>query len=324
MSEESSSPGRLVLIVNPAAGRGRARAELVALREQFGLRKLTAEIFLTERTGHAAQILEGLQLPEGSTVLAVGGDGTFHEVAVALMGRPGVRLAVLPVGSGNDVAAQLGMPRHVPSALDIVLEDVSIPWDVGQVGPHHFVNSVGFALSAETSYWSQFTGPLKGNLRYLWAVLRAWSKHRALPITFDGLERSGQDWVSLMEIAIGDRCGGGYRLTPKAVPYDGLLDVCYFADVPRWQMPALLPRARNGHHLGLPQVTYQQVGSFRLKLERHTRVHVDGEIRELKRGEHSVRVRPRALHLICNRNLPLVEGARELRERRPVSAEDSE
>jgi YegS/Rv2252/BmrU family lipid kinase len=258
-------------------------------------RGVEAEIFLTQAPGSGTRILEGLPLDSQSLVVAVVGDGTAHEVGVALVERPGVKAAVVPVGSGNDLAAQLGIPTHVPRAVDAILDGVEIPWDVGLIGEHRFLNTVGLGFSAETSFYSRSTGPLRGSLRYAWAVAHAWVKHRGVVLHVDGLRQSGERKIGLMEIGIGDRCGGGYRLTVDAVPWDGLLDVCIIDDLPRWSMPRVLPRARSGNHLGHDHVHYEQVSGFRIQLPQTTRVHVDGEIRELEKGEHSVRLRPRAL-----------------------------
>ncbi len=306
---------RILFVVNPAAGRGLARAELLPIRQHLRDRGVEAEIFLTSAPGGATRILEGLPLEPSTLVIAVGGDGTVHEVALALLDRPGLHLGVIPLGTGNDVACQLGMKSHVPTALDSILDGVLIPWDIGVVGEHCFVNSVGFAFSAETSHWSRHTGPLRGNLRYTYAILRAWWQHTGLVLGFDGLEASGERRIGLMEIGVGDRCGGGYRITARALPFDGLLDVCIIDDLSRWALPRVVPRARNGKHIGLPRVHYEQVSSFRIKLPADTRIHVDGEVVELARGEHSVRIRPRLLSCVAAADSALARSYQEQKHR---------
>ena len=97
---------------------------------------------------------------------------------------------------------------------------------------------------------------------------------------------------------MGDRVGGGYRVPAKPVVDDGLLDVVALDGISRWPMLPLAMRARAGRHLDHPNVHYEQVANFRLSVDHPTRIHVDGEICELPQGEHSVRVRPRALNLV--------------------------
>ena len=73
-------------------------------------------------------------------------------------------------------------------------------------------------------------------------------------------------------------------------------------------MPVLLPRARRGGHVEDPRVQYEQVGSFRLRVGQTTRIHVDGEIRELEAGEHSVRLKPKVFEFVVADDAPALRG----------------
>lgn len=295
---DARHPGRVVAIVNPSAGRGLGRKAFVQLRELLPRQCADAELYLSQGPGFARRLLSGLALPPGTLVIAAGGDGTVHEVGEALLGREGVSIGVIAVGSGNDVASQLGMPQSVPAALRAILAGPALPWDVGTIGDRPFLNSVGFAMAADTCWWSHQATRLRGVLRYGWGVGRAWWGYRPLTLSFDGTRWAGHHQVAYLEIAIGDRTGGGYRVTPKAEVDDGLLDVCALEAVSRWSILPLAARARSGRHLAHPAVHYEQLASFRLGVGRPTRIHVDGEIDELPQGEHSVRIRPRALSMV--------------------------
>jgi len=290
---------QVIAFANPTAGKGRVGRQLVPLRERLVQLWPKVELFITKAPGEAARALRELPLPKGSLVISIGGDGTVHEIGTALHEREGVALGVVPFGSGNDVAMQLGMPRDPFHALESIKLGEPLPWDLGVIGPHMFLNSVGFALSAETCFWSHRTGPLTGLARYGVATARAWWTHSPLTLGIDGMQRSGTRTTTLIEIGIGDRSGGGFRLTTKAKVDDGLMDVCLVEALPRWQIPFVAPKAREGKHLDIPAVTYEQLSSFRIQLPQTTRIHVDGEIRELAKGEHSVRVRARMLSLVC-------------------------
>jgi YegS/Rv2252/BmrU family lipid kinase len=292
----SSFDRPLILIVNPTAGKGRGGVELVRLRHFLANRDIEAEVFLTRAEGDARVLLDGLPLPDKAIVVAVGGDGTAHEVGAALLGREeNVALGVVPLGSGNDYAALLGMPHHPLRALEAILTGHDERWDVGMVGGEPFLNTVGFGFSASVSYHSRNTGPLRGLPRYFLAVGRALRRFHPLKVALDGLPQSGDRRITLMEVGIGNRCGGGFHLTARADPKDGLLDVCLVDAMPRWKMPLLLPRGLRGKHIGHALVVYEQVTGLRIRLESNSMVHVDGEIRVLDRGEHSLRIRPKAL-----------------------------
>jgi YegS/Rv2252/BmrU family lipid kinase len=293
----SRKPERFVLVLNPAAGKGRAGSELLHLRRSFARRGVELEVFLTNKAGDGERYVSGLELDEHTVVIAGGGDGTAHELAQALLGREHGRLAVLSLGSGNDYAAMMGVPSDLEAALDGLADGSDARWDVGQLGPYMFMNTVGFGFSARVSYLSTSTGPLRGIARYGLAIARAYFAHRPIVLQLDGLHHSGRQAMSLMEIGIGYRCGGGFPLTVNAVPDDGLLDVCIFGALSRLQIPFVLPRALRGRHVGHAKVIYEQLPNFRIGCESDQMIHVDGEIRILERGEHVVRVLPKALNV---------------------------
>jgi diacylglycerol kinase (ATP) len=296
-SQPPAKSARVAVILNPTAGKGRGGAELVRMRHLLARREIDAEVFLTRAEGDSTRILSELLLPPGSLVVAVGGDGTAHEVGSALVGKEGVSLGVVPVGSGNDYAALLGMPSRPVDALEAILRGHDERWDVGMVGSQPFLNTVGFGFSASVSYYSRNTGPLRGLPRYLLATVRALSRFHPLSVALDGLPGAGHRSITLLEVGIGNRCGGGFRLTTKADPADGLLDVCLVEAMPRARILLVLPRGLKGTHLGHPLVQYDQVSGFRLRIESDTIIHVDGEIRILPKGEHSLRVKPKALQV---------------------------
>jgi len=116
------SEARFLLVLNPAAGKGKAGSELLHLRRLFRRREIELEVFLTDGPGAAKRYVEGLSLDDNTTVLAAGGDGTVHEVAEALLTREVGRLAVLPLGSGNDYAAFMGVPTRIEDAVDELID----------------------------------------------------------------------------------------------------------------------------------------------------------------------------------------------------------
>ena len=295
---DTRHPGRVVAIVNPTAGRGLGRKAFVQLRELLPRLCSDAELYLSHEPGFATKLLEGLPLAPGTIVIAAGGDGTVHEIGEVLLGREGVSLGVIAVGSGNDMAHQLAMPSSVPEALRALLAGTALPWDVGRIGDHHFLNSVGFALSAETCWWSHRSTRLRGFGRYFWAVARAWWSYRPVVLELTGTGWSGRRPVAYLELAVGDRAGGGFKVTPRALVDDGLLDLCALEALSRWAILPLAGRARRGAHVEHQAVHYEQLADFGITLDRPTRVHIDGEIVELAAGTHGVSIEPGALQII--------------------------
>src|SRR3954452_21572564 len=162
------------LVLNPAAGKGRAvarQAEISTYLEERGIR---VTWHVTEGPGEAERIVSGL--PDGALVVAVGGDGTVHEVATACVGTRRV-MGILPLGSGNDYVKALGMGTKLGRALKVLVQGAVRVVDTGEVNGVRFNNGLGIGFDAEVaagvakapSYIGGFGG-------YLWSVGRLlWS-----------------------------------------------------------------------------------------------------------------------------------------------------
>ena len=215
-------------------------------------------------------------------MIAVGGDGTVQEVVRGLLGTDAV-FGIVPFGTGNDLAHAIGMPTRVPDALRALArarEHGARPLDVGRVRwtedgttihERHFVNCLGTGFDALVAAEVLRYKRLGGRAAYLAAVLRAlrlWKRREihvevrlAAPGTDApfGLPDSGRVLHSgpffLCEIGNGHSVGGGFLLTPDAVPDDGALDVCLARPLSLRRMARVLPLAMRAAHTEEPEVT---------------------------------------------------------------------
>src|SRR5215213_6788735 len=162
--------GEAHLVLNPSAGKGRAgglRASVSRFFEERGLRPVW---HVTEKPGHAGSIVRGL--PEEVSVVAVGGDGTVHEVAAACAGT-GRTMGVLPVGSGNDYVKALGVGTGLRRALKVIFEGKVRVVDTAEVNGVPFNNGLGIGFDAEVAAGvTRAPAYLGGTGRYLWSVGR--------------------------------------------------------------------------------------------------------------------------------------------------------
>ena len=143
-----SCGGEAHLVLNPSAGRGRAgRATRVRLAVPGGARD-AAVWHVTQGPGHAGRIVGGL--PEEALVVAVGGDGTVHEVAAACVGT-GRIMGVLPAGSGNDYVKALGVGTNLRRALEVLVGGKVRVVDAAEVNGVPFNNGLGIGFDAEVA-----------------------------------------------------------------------------------------------------------------------------------------------------------------------------
>ncbi|MCC6231202.1 MAG: diacylglycerol kinase family lipid kinase [Verrucomicrobiales bacterium] len=253
-------------VLNRDSATGRALRRWQALESELRRRDLLGPVLRpasrTETISLAAQARLTSPL-----VVAVGGDGTVADVLTGLSLHPGTpRLAILPLGTGNDAARMLGIrsPRH---ALDALEQGLSRPLDAIQlttgVGSQRDTRLglvvAGAAFAAEllrhtspaAKRW--LGGPLAYALGFFRALRHFHSPH--LRMSLDG-QLIVQPTPALVCANATTAGGGGMRVAPCARPDDGLLDVLILSGLSRWQLAAQFVRLVRGTHLNHPAVRH--------------------------------------------------------------------
>lgn len=232
-------------------------------------RGLQYRLVETEGVGHAAELaLQCVEQGEVERILVAGGDGTLHEVANGLLAT-GPRedlpvLAVLPVGTGNDFHRMVGGDRRVESAVALLETGRVRRFDVGRVrwddGERYFVNLMGVGIDVELLKRRRAFERLPGLLQYFAALASALAHFDPLPLRVVlepgsdgcGAEGPGSEVMEarsmLSAITVGPSVGGGFLLSPGAVPEDGLLDLCFVEAMGPFAIAKNLPKVLRGTH----------------------------------------------------------------------------
>lgn len=292
------------VILNPAAGGGRANRALDAIAREFHHQGWGIEVARTERPGHAAELAQQAAASGARRVVAVGGDGTVHEVANGLLRYGGdVLLGVVPIGTGNDFAKLVGVYRQSPEgAVRRLATARPQAFDVGKVLGEYFVNSVGFGFGPEVVRLRNTMPGLPGVLSYLVPVFRAFASFRAplLEVRSPGFAETG--YMMMVEVCNGTTAGGSFRFAPDAVPHDGRLDVCLVRRVSLPRFLLAVPRVMRGAHTTMREVALLQTDDVTIRsLEGPLLAHLDGELREPQGREASVRLERGRLNVMVAR-----------------------
>lgn len=262
----------------------------------------TVTVLVTERPNHATDLVR--TTPQHATIIAVGGDGTVHEVARACMGT-GRTLGVVPMGSGDDFAFALGVERGDLDLAVRVLRDGRVRLvDTAVCNGEPFVNAAGVGFDAEVgAHVHDAPAPLTGLGGYLWGVGVALKRLQAVSMRvwgtgMDGVERLLHDGPSLLtSLQNGPRTGGSFLFAPIANVADGVLDVVIAKRVGRAGTLSLLPKAMRGRHLSDPRVLHAQVVMLRIASTQPRAWHTDGEVFP-PATSFMLGVRPRTLRVL--------------------------
>jgi diacylglycerol kinase (ATP) len=286
---------RILLVGNPAAGGGRAAARMreaaILLREGGAV----VEMMESRGAGDVRARL-GASVAGADRVAACGGDGLVSEAAGALAGS-GMPLALLPAGRGNDLARALGIPFALRESVHLALSGRERAIDLGVASGRTFCTVAACGLDAEVSRAARTTRiPLPGLLGY---ALQALKQLVSLPSWRMRVDADGEiieEDALLLAVANTPNYGGGFRIAPRAVPDDGLLDACLVRSVSRLRALALLPRIAAGRHEGLAEVRVLRARRFEIASVPELRIEADGEA--LAETPAVLEVRPRALMVV--------------------------
>ncbi len=279
-------PRKVKLILNPMADIGhawRVANDLRPIVAEYGNADWSGTVYPTHATELARQAGEqGYDM-----VIAIGGDGTVHEVINGLMQIPAKQrpiLGIVPTGSGNDFAHAAGIPLEPNVALAHALKSEPSTIDVDIIKDEHgrseyFDNTLGIGFDTVVTLRSHQLPLLRGFLMYLTAIIQT------IILDFDParmhIETDKEAWDEnsiMLTVCNGPREGGGFLVAPAAKPDDGILHYASIADIGRLMMFRLIPEVMNGTHGRFKCVRMGDCRKMTLKSEKPLFIHLDGEI----------------------------------------------
>jgi diacylglycerol kinase (ATP) len=299
--------GRAHIIVNPRAGRGAVERGWPAVRGVLDAGGVDYDVTITDRPGHGTEAARKA-VEDGCTfAVAVGGDGTVHEVINGLMGEegplnPATVLGVVAAGSGCDFVKTFGLPQDPADAANHLLGDGL--WgkiDVGRIrctgrdgAPHTrwFANIAEAGIGAEVVDAASRMPKFLGGSVYRIAALKTIAKFKpkAATIRIHGRTtrgKHGEDETladltrdgtfSMLVVANGQFFGGGMRVAPRAVPGDGLFDV-QVAHGPRGESVKAMQKMFKGEHIPSPHIAEYLASAVTVEGEHPILIEADGEV----------------------------------------------
>lgn len=291
---------KIRLIVNPKDPAALAELREAVARLRAGGHEVSG--WVTFEAGDAERFAAKAVADGVDLVFAAGGDGTLFEVANGMLAQGGSaddlpRLAVVPMGTANDLANGLFYPLPVTDAVSYGVASDYRAIDVGKVNDRYFVNvsTGGFGADA-TDDAPEAAKRAIGILAYLAQGLKKLATLTPLSGRFTVGEEVIHDGEFLLfGVGNGGRTGGGNWITANADMTDGLLDLCIVLPMSRGDFVRLAPDLRSGHHIENPNVIYRQVPRVLVEGPGVLRVNADGEPVDAQSLLYTVK--PRALRL---------------------------
>lgn len=283
---------RTLLVVNPRSANGTTARVWPSLLARARAVLGGAEAVLTEGPFHAAELARRGLRDGFDRIVAVGGDGTNHEVVNGFFDRgrpvrPDASFACIPRGTGCDFLRTFGLSRDPEALLDRMARSSPRPIDVGWmrcagsrgVEERAFLNIADFGIGGRTvARVNRTTKSMGGLMSFLFGTLGTFAswKGERVRMRFDGgswEERA----ITGVNVANGQFFGGGMRIAPEARLDDGLFDVVIVDDMPKLSLLRGMPALYRGRHLGRSRVTLRRARRVEAEADGEVLIDADGE-----------------------------------------------
>jgi diacylglycerol kinase (ATP) len=255
------------------------------------------ELHATFETGDAADFAARAAKRGVDVVAAAGGDGTVNEVVNGLDGYD-VPLGIIPLGTANDFARQVGIPADADHAMDVILQRKPRRLDTASLNGRRFLNvstgGIGAEATAETS--PEVKASL-GPIAYALTGIKKFADLKAKWARFEGDAFEYEGEFLIFALGLTRSTGGGTIVTPMASATDGLLDLCVVEHMSRRDFARLVLRVKRGEHLGEDGVHYAQVKHVTITSNESLSVNVDGEMSNAQRLTYRARSRDLWVHV---------------------------
>ena len=275
---------KFIITVNPYGGKKLGAALLKIVKPVFDANG--ADLFIIETTfaGHAKELANQIDLENYDGFLAIGGDGTLHEVVNGMLTRKDhqkIPIGIIPGGSGNSYLHDLQLTDPIQAAEAITSRNKRSV-DVAQVEVNHVIkyamNMIGWGLVTDVGNKAEHYRWL-GTSRYtiLSVVEVLLHKSRAATLILD--DQKIEDDFTFIIACNSIHVGKGMKMAPKAQLDDGLIDlVVVRSNVTRARLLQTLPKLFDGSHINEPEISYYQTSEFSLIPEKDEILNIDGEI----------------------------------------------
>ena len=281
------------IIANPVAGKNKAMKNLQAVEKVFAQADVEYEVHLSHAERDATEIARRLTSAGERNIIALGGDGTLHEVLNGLHQPENCNLGLIPSGTGNDFAERLKLPLDASSAARVILENEAKPIDYLSVGGVRCMNVAGIGMDVDVLERCK-RGKMKGKLKYLMSLLQSLFAFKGYKVKIECEGAEQERDVLIAAACNGSQFGGGIQICPTADVNDGKIDAMIVDCIGgKWKIIKAFIQLLKGKILEYPAATHFTCERLRFIPETPCTAQLDGELYkeldfdvELKKGLH--------------------------------------
>ena len=269
---------KTLIFINPTSAGGKAIATSEEISSELDRLGVDHDIHMTKSLEDLVGTTKKNLDSEYSNFIAVGGDGTLHHMVNMLAGS-NKNLGIIPMGSGNDIAINLGIPSDIKKCCRIIKDQNVRKLDLGLINDkHYYLCIAGSGFDSEVNDLANNTRyPVKGPSKYTYSVYKTLItfSSKEFTVTSNGDDRN----IYGMMIACANlpSYGGGMKIAPDASAMDGLFDICIIKKMSKLHFIKVFPKVFEGKHTDDPSVEIFRTKEMKLESDYDFSVFADGE-----------------------------------------------
>lgn len=270
----------LDFIVNPSAGGhqgSKIKKTLSVLQHRLAEKCVKYVIHMTNTPHHATEITASLIKNGATDIIAVGGDGTLHEVINGFDNFENVNMGIIPCGTGNDFATALGLPLDPAKALDIILDSTPKYTDFMQMPTVRGLNIIGMGIDVDVLKRYRALKK-KTKFAYTMCLIKTLLnfEYSDFDAEINGVKTHYRSFIAC--VANGTMYGGGIHICPIADATDKNLDFVAVKEINKLGLIGAFLKLKKGKVLTLPQAHHEKMKSIKIFTDKPVTVNVDGEL----------------------------------------------
>jgi diacylglycerol kinase (ATP) len=269
---------KTIVFINPSSASGRALEAREKIESCLSGSGLEYRLHITRSLEDMKETIRDYLPTDYTNFVSAGGDGTAHYL-VNELADTGKTAGIIPMGSGNDIALNLGIPLDVEGSCRVIAAGRSKRLDLGVINDkYYYLCIAGSGFDSEVNDLANNTRfPIKGPSKYTYSVYKTLLTFRSKSFTFsyDGQVREMEGMM--VAAANMPSYGGGMKIAPQASPESGLFDICIIKRMSKLHFIQVFPKVYEGRHTGDPKVEIFRTDRLTLDSEYNFSVFADGE-----------------------------------------------
>lgn len=289
---------RYIFIINPKSGLKINKLIEKKIKEKFTMPDIEFFIKYTEYKYHSKEIAVNYIEQGFDNIIAVGGDGTIREIAGVVAQRKNIKLGIIPAGSGNGLARNLGIPLNIDNAIKVIIDGRTKVIDCGIVNGEIFLCTCGTGFDAKIAYLFNNTVHSRGLLPYFIHGILSYFKFSpsSTDLYVNGKKYSFKPLIAT--IANGKQYGGKAIISPNSIMDDGYLEAIVIDDPGLIGMIMGVKSLFNSKILENDCVKSFKSKNFKIVIDKGSIYHLDGEDFRSEDGILNVSVMENAINVI--------------------------